>query len=107
MAADLTPVPAPRSLPKKGALRERFENFKDSALDAAMGKGESWAKKVGYGDQGVKLDDIPKLIDLLGLKLVDKSKVCVDRAVHEAYKALAAAHLSSSSPQLDQDWDTE
>lgn len=104
MAADVSPAPVPESRPKKGVLRERFENVKDSALDAAMGKGESWAKKVGYGDQGVKLDDIPRLIDALGLKLVDKSKVCVDRAVHEAYKALATAHLSSS-PKLEEDWD--
>lgn len=90
--------------PVKGQLRERFEGFKDSALDAAMEKGESWAKKVGYGNQGVMLDDIPKLIEVLGFKLVDKSKVCVDRAVHEAYKALAAAHLREG-PTLEQDWD--
>lgn len=106
MAADVSPTPAPESRPKKGVLRERFENFKDSALDAAMGKGESWAKKVGYGDQGVKLDDIPKLIEVLGLKLVDRSKVCVDRAEHEAYKTLAAAHLSSG-PRLEADWDDD
>lgn len=106
MAADLTPAPAPRSLPKKGVLRERFETFKDSALDAAMGKGESWSKKVGYGDQGVKLDDIPRLLDLLGLKLVDKTKTCVDRAEYEAYKVLAAAHCARPvTPQLEQDWD--
>jgi hypothetical protein len=98
MASDLTPVASPSALPKKGAVRERFENFKDSALDAAMGKGESWAKKVGYGNQGVMLDDIPRLLDVLGLKVVDKSKVCVDRVVHEAYKALAAAHLNSPQP---------
>lgn len=87
---------------RKSALRERFESMKDSALDAAMEKGESWAKKVGYGNQGVMLDDIPKLMEVLGFKLVDKSKVCVDRAVHEAYKALAAAHLSR--PTIELDW---
>lgn len=105
MAADATQLPAPASRPKKGVLRERFEAMKDSALDDAMGKGESWAKKVGYGNQGVMLDDVPKLLDVLGFRLVDKSKVCVDRAVHEAYKALAAAHLRSPIPQLEQDWD--
>jgi hypothetical protein len=104
MASDVIPTPAPNAIPRKGVLRERFENFKDSALDAAMGKGESWAKKVGYGDQGVKLDDIPKLLAALHLKLVDVNKVCVDRAEHEAYKTLAAAHLSSQ-PKLDEDWD--
>lgn len=87
--------------PSKSALRERFEAIKDAALDDAMGKGESWAKKVGYGNQGVMLDDIPKLLDTLGFKLVDKSKVCVDKAVHEAYKALAAAHLVGPTVELE------
>jgi hypothetical protein len=89
--------------PGKSILRERFEAVKDAALDSAMEKGESWAKKVGYGNQGVMLDDIPKLLNVLGFKLVDKSKVCVDKATHEAYKALAAAHLSGETVELE--WD--
>jgi hypothetical protein len=102
MATDSSQLPTPNALPKKGVMRERFENFKDSALDNAMGKGDSWAKKVGYGNQGVMLDDIPRLISVLGLKLVDTGKVCVDRAEHEAYKTLAAAHLGR---RLDQDFE--
>lgn len=97
-AADVTTMPAPGSLPKKGVLRERFEAMKLDAIDSAMGKGESWAKKVGYGNQGVMLDDVSRLVDVLGLKLVDKGKVCVSREEHLAYKAIARAHL-------EQDWD--
>lgn len=89
--------------PKKGVLRLRFEAMKNDALDAAMGKGDSWAKKVGYGDQGVKLDDVPKLIAVLGLKLVDRSKVCVTREEHEAYKALARVHLNGLPPPNEDD----
>lgn len=92
--------------PPKSPLRQRFEAVKDAALDDAMKKGESWAKKVGYGNQGVMLDDIPRLIDALGFKLVDKSMVCVDRKVHEAYRALAAAHLAASTPAPQLEWDT-
>lgn len=103
MAADVTPTPSPGAIPKSGVLRERFNDMKDVALENAMGKGESWAKKVGYGAQGVMLDDIPKLLDILGLKVVDKGKVCVDRAVHEAYRTIAAAHLTS--PKIEDDWD--
>lgn len=102
MAADVTEFPAPKSPPKKGVLRERFEAFKDSALDSSMEKGESWAKKVGYGNQGVMLDDIPKLIEVLGLKVVDKSKVCVDRNVYEAYKTLAGTAITEPKKL---DWD--
>lgn len=98
MSADLSPVPIPESFPKKGMLRERFEKMKDTAIDSAMGKGESWAKKVGYGDSGVKLDDIPRLIAVLDLKLVDVGMVCVPREEHRAYRAIAKIHL-------EQDWD--
>ena len=94
MAADLAPVPIPQAIPKRGILRERFEDFKDAALDAAMGKGESWAKKVGYGNSGVMLDDIPKLLETLGLKIVDRSKVCVEKDVYEAYKTLAGKAIT-------------
>ncbi len=102
MAADLTDFPAPNAPPKKGVLRERFESVKDSALDSAMNKGESWAKKVGYGNQGVMLDDIPKLVEVLGLKLVDKSKVCVNKDVYEAYKVLAGKAITEPRTL---DWD--
>jgi hypothetical protein len=86
--------PNPASFPNSGmtgerrgnVIRRRFDEAKDAYIESAMGKQESWAKKVGNKTSGVMLDDIERLVDALGLKLVDKGKVCVDRAVHEAYK---------------------
>lgn len=77
-------------------LRMRFEGLKNAAIDDAMGKKDSWAKGVGNGNQGVMLDDIPKLIDVLGLKIVERSRICItpeQQAEYEACKTLAAAHL--------------
>jgi hypothetical protein len=91
MAADIPTDAIPESRPKKGIVRERFESEKDSVIESALGKAESWAKKVGSGQSGVMLDDIAKLLEVLGLRVVDKSKVCVDREVYEAYRALARA----------------
>ena len=91
------------SAPEKHPIRKRFEALLDKTIDDGMKKGESWAKKVGNGNQGVMLDDIPRLIDVLGFKLVDKRKVCVDPEEHEAYKALAKAHMNG--PKLEQDFD--
>lgn len=120
MTADDSGVPAPSSLTQGGAggeragsgikkhpLRTRFEDAKYVAIDDAMGKGDSWAKKVGSSSQGVMLDDIPKLLSALNLKLVDVSRVCITREEieeYEAYKTIATAHLRPRS-KLEQDWD--
>jgi len=77
-----------------GPLRKRFMSEKDSVIESALGKKESWAKKVCAGDSGVLLEDIPKLLDVLGLKLVDKNKFCVDREVFLAYRTLASASMN-------------
>lgn len=92
------------SFPKRGLLRERFDAEKDSVIESALGKQESWAKKVGAGASGVMLDDIAKLIAVLGLKLVDCKKVCVDKAVYESYRILAAAAISDPKKL---EWDEE
>lgn len=94
--------------PPKGLLRERFDAAKDTVIDNAVGKGESWSKKVGYGNQGVMLDDIPKFLGALGLKLVDARRICISPeqvAEYEAYKVIARNHLSPPAPALEQDWE--
>lgn len=81
--------------------------MKDTAIDEGMGKGDSWAKKVGYANHGVLLDDIPRLIRVLGLKVVDVTRVCITPEQvqeYEAYKVIAKTHLSPP-PKLEQDWD--
>lgn len=79
----------------KTLIRERFDAEKDSVIETLMGKGESWAKKVGQGASGVMLDDIPALLKALGLRVVDKDKVCVDKDVYEAYQTIAAAAITN------------
>lgn len=77
-------------------LRRRFNAEKDAVIESALGKQESWAKKVGTNISGVMLDDIPALIDVLGLKLVDKSKKCVDAEVFNAYRTITAAAMNGT-----------
>lgn len=87
-------VITPTEGPRKSVVRQRFDDEKDSVIESAIGKQESWAKKVGAGNSGVMLDDIEKLLHALGLKVVDRSKVCVDRRVFEAYKQIASTAMS-------------
>ena len=80
-----------------GLLRRRFYEAKDAYIESAMGKEESWAKKVGGGISGVKLVDIPKLLQALGLKIVDRKQKCVDEDEYRAYKTLARKYVEATT----------
>jgi len=72
------------AFPRAGIVRERLLRAKREAIDAAMEHGESWTTKVLNSQCGVLIDDIPRLLDAIGLKAVAKEKVCVDRELVEA-----------------------
>jgi hypothetical protein len=106
MAADVSPVPVPRASPTSGMLRGRMEVTPDKTINVDMGRGDTWAKDVFTGKQGIMLDDIERLLQILGLKMVDASRICVTKRQideYEAYKTIARAHLAPPGPQLD--WD--
>jgi hypothetical protein len=110
VSADDTGTVIPGAFPNSGmagerapnTIRERFAREKDSVIENALGKQESWAKKVQAGQSGVLLDDLPRLLAALGLKVVDRSKVCVDREVYDAYKTLAGKAITEPRKL---DWD--
>jgi hypothetical protein len=87
---------APNALPNPRGLREAIGKLKREYIDSAMDKGDSWTTKVLNGEQGVKLDDIPKLLDILDKKIVGKDKVCVNRETAHAqdilFRRFAASH---------------
>ena len=89
-AVNPTATPIPDALRGANPLAERLRSAKNAAVGAALGKSEDWARKLLDGDQGVRLDDLPRLLEVLGLKVVDREKVCVHpelaRAYHEVVK---------------------
>lgn len=113
MAADDTALPVPDALPNtgepgvqpgKGMLRERFDAMKQAVIDDAMGRKDSWAKQVGNGNSGVKLDDIPRLVEALGLKIVEARRICITPeklAEYQACETLALGRLAARQPTLD------
>lgn len=106
MAADVSPAPIPNASLITGMVRGRMEATPDKQITLDMGKGDSWAKDVRNGNQGVLLDDIPKLLCILRLKIVEGSRICItpaERDEYEAYKTIAKAHLTPA-PKLEQDW---
>lgn len=76
--ADALPIAGVVAEPLRNPLRDRLAKAKREAVEAALGKGESWATKVLNGESGVRLDDLPALLLTLGLKIVGVEKVCVE-----------------------------
>lgn len=102
MAADSARQGSPEARPKRGAVGARLREAKLSAVDSAVGKADSWAKKILSGDCGVLLEDIELFLGALDLKAVDVSKVCVDRATAEAYEQIAKRAMAKETTLL---WD--
>lgn len=83
-------------------LRERLKEAKLTSVDEAVGKGDSWSKKILADESGVRLDDIEPFVNALGLKLVGIDKVCVDRATAQAYETIAKRAMAKESTLI---WD--
>lgn len=78
----------PDALRKTGVIRERLRNIKHAAIGVALGKSEDWARKVLDDESGVRLEDLPKLLDALELKVVDRAKVCIHPDLARAYETI-------------------
>lgn len=72
----------------------RLARVKNKVIAEAIGKDESTVSRVASGDVGVKLEDMQPFLHALGLKVVDVSRVCVDREVYESYRTLACKAMT-------------
>ena len=86
-------------------IRDRLLTEKDAVIETALGKADQWAKSLRANRTGVMVEDMPKLLVALGLKVVDRNKVCVDKAVYEAYRTLATAAMSEPQKLVWEDED--
>jgi hypothetical protein len=74
------------------ALR-RVAEVQLDAIAVAMGCDKSTVSRM-FGERGLKLGEVPILLECLGWKIVSRDQVCVDRKIYESFKTIAAAALS-------------
>jgi hypothetical protein len=86
---------------KVSVIEARLRTEKGTAVSDQMKKSDSWVRKVLDRSQGILIDDIESLLKALDLKVVDKNKVCVDKAEHESFMVLAGKYMQTKSKQLD------
>ncbi len=92
----------PRKLAQ--VLLHKLAAVKNSTVAIAIKKDESTISRIVNGETGVKLDDIQAFLDALGLKVVDKNRVCVDAAEYQSYRLLATKYLERP---VELDWGTD
>lgn len=93
--APVSATPAELSFRNGGVVGERLRSAKRTAIADLVGKSDSWVDKVINSESGVMLVDMPALLDALGLKAVDKAKVCVDKDIYMSLKNIAGAALEA------------
>jgi hypothetical protein len=86
-----------------GIIRLRLGRAKREAIDMAMGKAESWTTKILNGESGVRLDDLPKFLDALDLKAVDKTRVCVNADLAHAIETIARRAIAERGLLFEED----
>lgn len=64
-------------------LLRRLNRLPLAIVAGALGRDESTACRIRSGERGCNAEEFCALLDVSGLKLVDKGKVCVDRETHE------------------------
>jgi len=85
-----------------GKIRNALRTLKKAAIAGHMDKDDTWVQKVESGQSGVLLDDIPRLLNALGYKIVASDRVCVDR---ETYNAVMVLHAKLAPRIPDLIWE--
>jgi transcriptional regulator with XRE-family HTH domain len=75
-------------------ILQRLAKVKNQDVGAAMGKDHSTVSRIASGEAGVKLDDLHGFLTALGLKIVDRDQVCIDRDIYISYKTIATAAMN-------------
>lgn len=104
--AELSPEALLRSRNFETEALRRVATVQYDAIAESLGCDKSTVSRM-FGDRGIKLAEIPLLLNALGWKVVGKDKHCVPLAEFEAYKVLAAIGMAVAGPQakqLEQDW---
>lgn len=76
-------------------LSTRLSKLSLEHIARALGKDDTAACKVRSGERACSVTDLAKLIDAAGLKLVDKSRVCVKVEEYNFMRRLTARALTN------------
>lgn len=88
-----------------GILATRLAKLPLETIAHALGCDDTTACKVRSGERSRSVIDLAKLIPVCGLKLVDREKVCVDRATYNAMTLIASKAMANPDTARTLIWD--
>jgi methylphosphotriester-DNA--protein-cysteine methyltransferase len=88
-------------------ISQRLAKMPLEAIAAAIGKSDSTACRVRDGEQGLTLAEWCNLVDAAEGKLVDQSRVCVDRPIYEALAAISTKAMGNAAMAKQLVWDEQ
>lgn len=101
--SNVTPLP----LNAVALLTTRLAKVSLEDIAHAIDKDVTAACKIRSGERAATVAEIAKLIPLCDLKLVDRSKVCVDRLAYESLTYLASKAMANQEMAQKLMWDEE
>lgn len=105
--AEVSPLRLEPSRKALQGLLQRLARMPLAEIARAIGKSESTACRVRDGESPLTLAECIDLLDAAGLKVVDKGKVCVDRAIYDAMASVATKAMGTPEIARQLVWDDE
>jgi hypothetical protein len=76
-------------------LSTRLARLSGKEIGEACRCDHTQASRIASGQRGATIDEWCNLVDLMGLKLVDKDKLCVSREQHEFMRRTTARAMAN------------
>lgn len=92
----------------QGTLQLVATSLSRTSLDVlaqASGLDDTQMSKVRSGQLGAKVNELVRMLDAAGLKVVSVDRVCVDRARYEAMVTMASAAMADEQTVRRLTWD--
>ena len=88
-------------------LSQRLAKRSLADLCAALNKDDSTASRIRSGESKLTIEEFSKLLQFLGLKLVDTNRVCVARETYESLAHIASKAMRDEATARKLMWDEE
>lgn len=76
-------------------LSTRLARLTGREIGLACGVDHTQASRIASGQRGATIEEWCALLDLMGLKIVDKDKLCVSREQHEFMRRTTARAMAN------------